>query len=1089
MTRRRTWWRLTLAGVILAALALPSPAGAGAPAVNLAPPTGPPGTAVVATGSGFLPGLDVYIRWGPLPGIVVGGPVAAGPTGNVTIPFNVPGDATPGPHPVTMCTGGSGPTGCGPEVATAPFVVTAPATPPPATPPPSPTATPSPTPSPSPTPTPTPTVPIPTFPVGAETPEPTPELPPLVAVTPAPTPPADLAVPEEEFPDLWVKAIEVTQGLQDLRNRMPLVEGRRTYARVYVGSIGQPEWAPTEGALEARRNGQQIGWIWSENGPITAKLGAGSRVEADDSLNFRLPQDWLHGEVTLTAFVYSFQVSTVFELEPESENNFMSETVTFHPGRPLTVHLAPLHMHRSFHPDDVERTYAHDLDGDFISAGGSSTLRTINGLLRFHPLAQIGYDLFTGPVVPIGHSGGHEFNMGDCPTVLLEAIAHNHIRVLDWEPLMEDPDAVDDPEVGSFEPDRSTVRLLDDEFEIDYWYLSEDGVELFGSMLGGGSLPLPGTPVFVDGCRPSPTSEAEPNQTLSLYQVFYDWEGEEDLFVGMVHPSLPTYFAGLSTGGTDSVWVRMNDSFSATSPWSHGSAGTLGHEAAHAAGLKHVACADGDDDGVPDELKGGSTDASHPNEATFPNCSLADVDPEGYYGFDVYWTHFGQSGPTAISNNPDEDTPNRAFPLMSYASPKWSDPYHHCRLLDYYGVPCDPTDLGIPWSEPNAAAGGPLTAPLDPTHDELPPGTTALLGLRGTIDPAAGTGTLEGAYYLDEPTDAAMDRYAGQYVVADVQHRLTVLDPTGVELASVPIQQQSGAHAELSEISFEILVPVFPDASVYQLNVTDQAFIRLPVSPEPFEPVTITVETVEPAAGGRIKFAWFSAEESSFVSTSTVLYSPDGEHWQVLGVGLTETSFEVDPATLPAGDAPVLKVIVFDGTRAAIAVSEPIEGVTGLPPLVVADAPAGFTYPLGADVVLRASAWDPEDRNLPGDAIEWTSSLDGALGAGSELIAGALTGGVHQITATASDSDGLTDEATFELTVDPDVVEADADPELEATVGEIFAALAAGEDPSTVVSRGPDEAVLAIVLLGVGVLLIGGTLLVWARRRRAATPA
>ena len=38
--------------------------------------------------------------------------------------------------------------------------------------------------------------------------------------------------------DLVVDAIEITQSMQDLNNSVPLVEGKRTFVRVYVHSTG-----------------------------------------------------------------------------------------------------------------------------------------------------------------------------------------------------------------------------------------------------------------------------------------------------------------------------------------------------------------------------------------------------------------------------------------------------------------------------------------------------------------------------------------------------------------------------------------------------------------------------------------------------------------------------------------------------------------------------------------------------------------------------------------------------------------------------------------------------------------------------------
>ena len=157
------------------------------------------------------------------------------------------------------------------------------------------------------------------------------------------------------FPDLDVIAVEVTQGIQNLANSMPLVADRRTFARVHIDVIGALELAYTHGILEARRDGDLIGSIWPENGPITARANGGERAALDDSLYFRLPASWLHDDIQLRAFVYSHDPAFVWSKEPVWENNFEAVDVTFHEAQPVELHLATLHLHRSFHPTDVVR--------------------------------------------------------------------------------------------------------------------------------------------------------------------------------------------------------------------------------------------------------------------------------------------------------------------------------------------------------------------------------------------------------------------------------------------------------------------------------------------------------------------------------------------------------------------------------------------------------------------------------------------------------------------------------------------------------------------------------------------------------------
>ena len=101
-----------------------------------------------------------------------------------------------------------------------------------------------------------------------------------------------------------------------------------------------------------------------------------------------------------------------------------------------------------------------------------------------------------------------------------------------------------------------------------------------------------------------------------------------------------------------------------------------------------MACKDDDDDGVPDEIKGGAVDPAHPTGLP-PNCSLAPISETGYYGLTTE-----QPTLTVYSNDPTD--PAAAFPFMSYKNPGWTDPYHWCLLLQEVDVECNPALIGVP---------------------------------------------------------------------------------------------------------------------------------------------------------------------------------------------------------------------------------------------------------------------------------------------------------------------------------------------------------------------------------------------------------
>ncbi len=72
---------------------------------------------------------------------------------------------------------------------------------------------------------------------------------------------------------------------------------------------------------------------------------------------------------------------------------------------------------------------------------------------------------------------------------------------------------------------------------------------------------------------------------------------------------------------------------------------------------------------------------------------------------------------------------------------------------------------------------------------------------------------------------------------------------------------------------------------------------------------------------------------------------------------------------------------------------------------------------VGATVVFSGLATDPQEGQLDPSAMSWTSSLDGALGTGNNLIKTNLSAGSHTITLTVTDSGGLTASTTRTLVV------------------------------------------------------------------------
>jgi hypothetical protein len=96
-------------------------------------------------------------------------------------------------------------------------------------------------------------------------------------------------------------------------------------------------------------------------------------------------------------------------------------------------------------------------------------------------------------------------------------------------------------------------------------------------------------------------------------------------------------------------------------------------------------------------------------------------------------------------------------------------------------------------------------------------------------------------------------------------------------------------------------------------------------------------------------------------------------------------------------------------------------GTPNTPPTVNISAPAdGSSYEEGTSVSFSGTASDTEDGNLT-SSLSWSSSRDGTIGSGGSFSTSTLSAGTHTITASVTDSGGLSgsDSITISITSGP----------------------------------------------------------------------
>jgi hypothetical protein len=183
----------------------------------------------------------------------------------------------------------------------------------------------------------------------------------------------------------------------------------------------------------------------------------------------------------------------------------------------------------------------------------------------------------------------------------------------------------------------------------------------------------------------------------------------------------------------------------------------------------------------------------------------------------------------------------------------------------------------------------------------------------------------------------------------------------------------------------------------------------------------VTPTTPGTTIAGQYTITWTATDAASNPLTYTVEYNPDtansGSQWSVLTSELSQKQWTENFDNLPGGTSAQIRVTATDGVNAVSATSAVFTVSAKLPEVFIGELEWGKDYEYGAEVLLEAEAYDLQDGWLPDNQIVWSSNLNGILGVGETLIVDNLDPGEHIITASATNSSGLSASAQTTLTV------------------------------------------------------------------------
>ncbi len=277
-----------------------------------------------------------------------------------------------------------------------------------------------------------------------------------------------------------------------------------------------------------------------------------------------------------------------------------------------------------------------------------------------------------------------------------------------------------------------------------------------------------------------------------------------------------------------------------------------------------------------------------------------------------------------------------------------------------------------------------------------------------------------------------------------------VLDAAGAELGAVLTAtgacresccaQPKGASILHPTSLLYAAVAMPPDASPARVEVRDaatgqlRAFIDQSANAPAIDQLSAGLAVGMATVGGGegvgpeacLQVSWQASDADGDALRTTILYSPDnGQRWIPIVHGAADRGEAMVPlSSIPASRGiSLVRARVQDGLDVIDHDIALVAQMIGNPPDVHILSPnASASHAEWSGVLLHASGWDLEDEYLADGAFSWSSSIDGALGVGRELVVKRLSPGTHTISLVGVDLDGQSTQVDTVITITPRTV-------------------------------------------------------------------
>jgi len=427
------------------------------------------------------------------------------------------------------------------------------------------------------------------------------------------------------------------------------------------------------------------------------------------------------------------------------------------------------------------------------------------------------------------------------------------------------------------------------------------------------------------------------------------------------------------------------------------------HEVGHALWFHHIdsyelgqGCCDVD--------SSGEHEPKSPYETDYPTY----IAPDGTSYFEASIGDWGVR--INADNSIDLWDPAATGDYMSYCNQRWISTYMHGRLFDLF-TSVRTASLALE----AAVAPAAVPVPYLVVSGQIQP-----LALGGINDEAI----LDPAWQRLLPEGSADQTGVGRYSIK-------LVDAKGEVLFTRFFDPEPLADLETFTSFYELM----PGKTGTTRIVLDGGDLLTPMVIEAGETAPV-VSVVYPNGGeqweasGTQTIVWSAYDLDQDPLTHAVFYSHDnGSTWKVVGSRLQSQSLDVRLEDLPGCTASCLvRVAVTDGINMSEGVSAaPFSKGKMAPRASILGPESGSSFSAGEVILFQGLAMDLEDVEIPGDRLTWNSSLDGDLGSGHLLSGRELSEGLHTISLTVEDSDGMTDRDQIYIYITAGPVENDQD--------------------------------------------------------------